>query len=219
MMPSEASCTSSLCYYNHRIFGLLWASTLGFNCLALTISMLLMGYLLAVPDENVLVWAREQLMYRRLGLPATATLLGTAAFVSSIVYTTAVFYDWPAFTAILFIFMWAIAAGFAGTLQFRYKPHKPLWQANWPAHHVTHDESTLPAVPNPAPHTVPSSPDMTIDLPPNCDASGHCATVDHNKTKTAGAQQSDRSLSMWGHASGVGSDSTHARHPLRPPAA
>jgi len=125
MMPNAASCSptgsASLCAYHHDIFGLLWSVTVSLNCFALSISMLLLGYMLAVPDDRIPDWAGEMAKKGNLGYPAASTLLGTAAFMVAVWYSAFIYYGWQACICVGAIFIGALSAGVAGKANFRYR--------------------------------------------------------------------------------------------------
>jgi hypothetical protein len=110
--------------YHHQAFGALWAITLSFSCVALTVSMLLLGYMLAVPDESVYTWAIQNGEKNHLALPAKFTLLGTLMFIFSVAYSAAVYYGLWVIPPVVLIFLFGLMAGFCGVFKFPWRGNK-----------------------------------------------------------------------------------------------
>jgi hypothetical protein len=102
-------------------FGVFWSVTLGLNCFGMTISMLLLGYMLAVPDSMMHTFADDAARKGFLGYPASLTLLGTVSFMLSVCYSAFIFYGLSAFMAILAIFVGVFIAAIAGSKAFSFK--------------------------------------------------------------------------------------------------
>jgi hypothetical protein len=125
MMPTMASCIPGesenwRCAYSHVTFGVFWSVTLGLNCFGMTISMLLLGYMLAVPDSMMHKFADKAAKQGFLGYPATLTLLGTVSFMLSVCYSAFIYYGLVAFIAILAIFVGVTIGAVAGSMTFSF---------------------------------------------------------------------------------------------------
>jgi hypothetical protein len=117
LLPDPKQCngaTAGVCTYYYTVFGILWAVTLSFNCFGLAMAMLLLGYMLAVPDIGIYKWAVEMSNQRWLGLPAFFTLAGTLMFIISVNYSAAVYYGLAATVTMAGIFAVAIVTGLIG---------------------------------------------------------------------------------------------------------
>lgn len=109
LLPAQNDCSGWTCDYNHQLYGAVWSFTLTLNCLAMLVSMLLMGYMLSVPNADMYMWASGRI--RWLGLPALTTVLGTVVFMLAVSYSAGVFYGTNIYTAALFMFIGTVITG------------------------------------------------------------------------------------------------------------
>jgi hypothetical protein len=119
LMPVSNSSTFPI-WYNHQTFGIMWTVTLSFSCFALTVSMLLLGYMLSIPEEGMYDWATEKAEHGYLGHPAVLTIAGTLMFILSVNYSAAVYYGFWAVVPVMAISFMAIIAMIVGQGKFSY---------------------------------------------------------------------------------------------------
>jgi hypothetical protein len=128
LLPHPADCKDeAVCTYRYTTFGVLWTLTLGMSIYSLAVSMLLLGSLVAQPDQHVHEWATG-LPREYLSLPAMTALAGTATFIIAVGYSAAVYYGrWAAVTAGIIGFLVVVTVVvdlIAGGLHGRLLPSK-----------------------------------------------------------------------------------------------